>query len=90
MKKRTTVLLTGLAMTLLPMAAAPSAQAVCGEVGGPYVNANGCLLPGEGAAIAGSIVAADAWDEARQRWEGRPPCFTPAGVPYYTPGDMPC
>ena len=69
MKKRTTVLLTGLAMTLLPMVAAPSAQAVCGEVGGPYVNANGCLMPGEGAAIAGSIVAADAWDEARQRWD---------------------
>ena len=63
MKKRTTVLLIGLAMTLLPMAAAPSAQAVCGEVGGPYVNANGCLMPGEGAAIAGSIVAADAWDD---------------------------
>ena len=89
MKKRTTVLLTGLAMTLLPMAAAPSAQAVCGEVGGPYVNANGCLMPGEGAAIAGSIVAADAWDEARQRWGGPGAVLHPAGVPYYTPGICP-
>jgi hypothetical protein len=21
---------------------------------------------------------------------GRPPCYTPQGVPYYTPGDAPC
>ena len=92
MRKHTTALLAALAMTLLPMAVAPAAHAdVCGDVGGPYANVNGCLpAPGEGAAIVGSVVAADAWDEARQRWEGRPPCFTPAGVPYYTPGDLPC
>ena len=90
MRKHSTALLAALTMTLLPMAGAPSAHAeVCGEVGGPYANVNGCV-PGECAAIVGSVVAADAWDEARQRWEGRPPCFTPAGVPYYTPGDMPC
>ena len=44
----------------------------------------------EGAAIAGSVVVADAVDEARQRAQGRPPCYTREGVPYYTPGDAPC
>ena len=44
------------------------------------------------ALLSGGMAACGApiHDEARQRWEGRPPCFTPAGVPYYTPGDMPC
>ena len=92
MKKRTTVLLTGLAMTLLPMVAAPSAQAVCGEVGGPYVNANGCLMPGEGAAIAGSIVAADAWDErgsaGRAGRRASPPRVCPTTPPGICPADQ--
>ena len=29
-------------------------------------------------------------DAVAQAASGRPPCYTPAGVPYYTPGDSPC
>lgn len=92
MKKQ--VLLAALVLGALPIVGSPSAQAeVCGEAGGPNVNVNGCLPPGavaEGASILGSIAVADAVDEWRQRAAGRPPCFTPQGVPYYTPGDAPC
>lgn len=78
----------------LPLTVAPSASAeVCGSAGGPNVNVSGCLPPGtvaEGASVLGSIAVADAVDEWHQRLRGQPPCFTPQGVPYYTPGDMPC
>jgi len=37
-----------------------------------------------------NVAAADEVDEARQRAEGLPPCYTREGVPYYTPGDAPC
>jgi hypothetical protein len=66
------------------IAIAPAAHAnICpGAAGGPYPNPADCPI--------GSIAAADGVDEARQRLEGRPPCYTREGVPYYTPGDAPC
>ena len=94
MGKYSVALATAVVAATLQMGMAPAAQAdICGDAGGPYVNAGGCLPPGalqEGAAIAGSFVVADALDEARQRAQGRPPCYTREGVPYYTPGDAPC
>ena len=94
MRKPTAALLGALVLAGTPVVAAPSAQAdVCGTAGGPNVNVNGCLPPGtvgEGVEILGSIAVADAVDEWRQRASGRPPCYTPQGVPYYTPGDAPC
>lgn len=62
----------------------------------PTANANICPAAENGTSVnladcpIGSIAAADALDEARQRWQGRPPCYTREGVPYYTPGDAPC
>ncbi len=91
MKKLAAALLLGMGVAALPAGLTPVAHSeVCGNAGGPYVDVNGCLPPGEGAGIVGSIVVADGIDEWRQRAEGRPPCFTPAGVPYYTPGNEPC
>lgn len=90
MTKHASFLLAALAATALPLAVLPTAHA---DICGPDVNANGCLPPGavqEGAGILGSIAVADAADDWRQRMEGRPPCRTPEGVPYYTPGDSPC
>ena len=89
-------LLAALALTALPVAVSPTAGAdVCGSATGPAydVSADGCLPPGavaEGAGVLGSIAVADALDDWHQRMAGRPPCFTPQGVPYYTPGDSPC
>lgn len=82
--KLTGAFLAMITAAALQTALAPSAEAnVCpvGE-GGQVVNPANCPI--------GSIAAADALDEARQRWEGRPPCYTREGVPYYTPGDAPC
>lgn len=99
MKKFSGALLGALILASLPIAglsiaAAPSAAAeVCGSAGGPNVNVEGCIPPGtiaEGATVLGSVAVADAVDEWHQRLRGQPPCFTPAGVPYYTPGNMPC
>lgn len=93
MKKTSAVLLGALLLASLPIVASPASAEVCGSVGGPNVNVDGCLPPGavgEGATILGSVAVADAVDEWHQRLRGQPPCFTPQGVPYYTPGDMPC
>ena len=81
MKKPYAALLGALVLASLPIVASPASAEVCGNVGGPI---------GEGAAILGSVAVADAVDEWHQRLRGQPPCFTPQGVPYYTPGDMPC
>lgn len=87
----------GFAM-VLALAAAPAAIAtietpgvsradVCADAGGRHVDVGGCTdVAGRAAGVA---VAGD--DEAAaQAAAGQPPCFTPAGVPYYTPGDAPC
>ena len=93
-KKHRAILLAALAAAALPMAVSPAAGAeVCGSATGPDVSANACVPPGavqEGVGILGSIAVADAVDEWHQRIAGRPPCYTPEGVPYYTPGDSPC
>ncbi len=97
MKKPSAAVLGALILASLPIAVAPSASAdVCGNADGPNVNVEGCVpLPppvavAEGATVLGSVAVADAIDEWHQRLRGQPPCFTPQGVPYYTPGDMPC
>ncbi|MHA7653648.1 hypothetical protein ACX9NE_28060 [Mycobacterium sp. ML4] len=84
MNKVFVAMLAPVAAVMLQVAIAPSASAdVCPAAeGGQYVNPATCPL--------GSIARADALDEARQRLEGRPPCYTREGVPYYTPGDAPC
>lgn len=83
-KKLALAFLVTATASALQLGVAPSANAnICpaGENGTP-VNLAECPI--------GSIAAADALDEARQRWQGRPPCYTREGVPYYTPGDAPC
>jgi hypothetical protein len=85
--------------TVVALAAAPAAIAtiqtpgvsradVCADAGGRHVDVGGCTDVA-GRAATGAAVAGD--DEAAaQAAAGRPPCYTPAGVPYYTPGDAPC
>lgn len=91
MKKLSAALLLGMAAIVVSAAPTPVVHAeVCGNADGPYVGVNGCLPPGAVPGLLGSIAVADAVDEARQRAEGRPPCYTHAGVPYYTPGNEPC
>lgn len=82
--KLTGALLATVTAAALQMAVAPAANAnICPAAeNGASVNLADCPI--------GSIAAADALDEARQRWQGRPPCYTREGVPYYTPGDAPC
>jgi len=88
----------GLAL-VLALAAAPAAIVtiqtpavsradVCADAGGRHVDVGGCSDIA-GRAVNGAAIAGD--DEAAaQAAAGRPPCYTPAGVPYYTPGDAPC
>ena len=89
MKMLAAAALTGLGMALLPTAVAPSAQAeVCGDAGGPHVDVSGCThIAGD---IAAGVAVANADDAAAQAAAGLPPCYTPAGVPYYTPEGAPC
>jgi hypothetical protein len=92
MKKLSAVVLAAMAVGAAPIAMAPVAGAdVCGDVGGRHVSVGGCTnVAGDvatGAAVAGAATADDA---AAQAAAGQPPCYTPQGVPYYTPGDAPC
>lgn len=92
-KKLSAAVIGALAVASLPLVAPSAAAEVCGSAGGPYANVDGCIPNGpiaEGATILGSVAVADAVDEWHQRLRGQPPCFTPQGVPYYTPGNMPC
>ncbi|HTY29536.1 MAG TPA: hypothetical protein VMD51_15550 [Mycobacterium sp.] len=77
-----------------PVVVAPAHADVCGNVGGPHLDVNGCTEIGHdveiGADVLGAVVVADAADTAAQAAAGRPPCYTRDGVPYYTPGDDPC
>lgn len=105
-KKMTATLIGALALASVPAMIAPIAQAdVCGEVGGRHVSVGGCT-PGiiggvADAAVAGAAVAGAA-DWARYGFDqaypfsmvpafpGEQPCISPAGLPYYTPGNAPC
>jgi len=94
MKKLAAALLTAVGMAVVPVAISPAAHAdVCGDVGGRHVSVGGCTdVAGDavaGAAVAGAAVAG-ADDAAAQAIAGQPPCYTPEGVPYYTPGADPC
>lgn len=104
-KKLTGTLFAALALASVPAFIAPTAQAeVCGEVGGRHVAVSDCgpglVGLGVDAAVAGAAVGAGDW--ARYGWDqaypysvypafpGEAPCISPAGLPYYTPGDAPC
>jgi hypothetical protein len=89
MKKLAAALLSAMAMAAVPVAIAPGAQAdVCGDVGGRHVSVGGCTNGAADMAVAGAVAGAD--DAAAQAASGQPPCYTPQGVPYYTPGSDPC
>jgi hypothetical protein len=89
MKKPVVALLTAIAMSLAPVAIAPVAHAdVCGDVGGRHVDVGGCTHVGGDIAVGAAVAGAD--DAAAQAAAGQAPCFTPAGVPYYTPDGDPC
>jgi len=93
MLKCATAVLLFLAASMTPVMITPAAHAdVCGNVGGRHVSAGGCTDIARdatvGAAVAGATAAPE--DAAAQAAAGRPPCYTAAGVPYYTPGDLPC
>ncbi len=93
-KKLAGAVLAAMAMAVMPVTVAPAAQAdVCGDVGGRHVDVGGCTdIAGDavaGAVVAGAAVAAPE-DAAVQAATGQPPCYTPEGVPYYTPGADPC
>jgi hypothetical protein len=61
---------------------------VCADVGGRHVSAGGCTNAANDAAVGAAVAGSD--DAAAQAAAGQPPCYTPTGVPYYTPGDAPC
>ncbi|KAA0111459.1 hypothetical protein [Mycolicibacterium sp. P1-5] len=85
MKKLAAALLSAMALAAVPVAVAPGAQAdVCGDVGGRHVNVGGCTN------VAGDVAVASDDDAAAQATSGQAPCYTPQGVPYYTPGSDPC
>ena len=89
MKKLAAALLTAMAMAGVPAALAPVAHAdVCGDVGGRHVDVGGCTHVGADIAAGAAVAGAD--DAPGQAAAGQPPCYTPAGVPYYTPDGEPC
>jgi hypothetical protein len=106
MNKTTATLIGALALASLPTLITPIAQAdICGDVGGRHVSVGGCTpgLAGDavGAAVAGAAVAGAAdWNRYGfnqpypylmvPSFPGEQPCISPAGLPYYTPGDAPC
>jgi hypothetical protein len=89
MKKLAAVFLTTMAMAAVPALVTPVAGAdVCGDVGGRHVDVGGCT--NVGGDVASGVALADDDDAAAQAASGQPPCYTPTGVPYYTPGSDPC
>ncbi len=82
-KKFSVTLLATATAAALQISIAPVAHAdICVDEGYSYTHPDLCP--------EASILLADARDEAQQRAEGLPPCYTREGVPYYTPGDAPC
>jgi hypothetical protein len=61
---------------------------VCADAGGRHVDVGGCTDVARDAAVGVAVAGDD--DAAAQAAAGQPPCYTPAGMPYYTPGDAPC
>lgn len=104
-KKTTATLIGALALASLPALITPVAQAdVCGDVGGRHVSVGGCTDVARDIAapiVAGAaVVGVDDWarygfDQAYPysmvpAFPGEQPCISPAGLPYYTPGNAPC
>jgi hypothetical protein len=94
MKKMTMKTLTGAlfaatSVAVAPIVLTPVANAeVCGAVGGRHVEVGGCShVVGD---VAAGVALANDDDWATQEAAGQPPCYTPSGVPYYTPGGDPC
>ena len=90
MMKLSVGLVLGLAVAALPFTHVSVAHAdVCGNVGGPAVEVNGCAAAGVGCRgqrdrrRCGRRVAAT-------RRRPTTVLLTAAGVPYYTPGNEPC
>ncbi len=88
----------GLGMVVI-LAAVPAAIAtiqtpavgradVCADAGGRHVDVGGCTNVGSDVAVGVAVAGDD--EAAAQAAAGQPPCYTPTGVPYYTPGDAPC
>ena len=70
-------------LAVAPVAVAASAHAdVCGAVGGRHVDVGGCTDPGRWVAPAYAMWAAPP--------DAPPPCYSPDGVPYWTPAGEPC
>lgn len=88
MKKYSAAVLSAIAMALLPVAAIPAAHA--DTCAGPACVDVGPLVDVGNDVEVGAAVFADAADAVAQAASGRPPCYTAAGVPYYTPGNAPC
>ena len=90
-KKTAAILLSMAALSAVPAAIAPVAQAdVCGEVGGRHVAVGGCTpgIAGDAvdAAVGGGVADAVAGDWARY---GFPESYAYALVPSF-PGEAPC
>lgn len=89
MKKLLATLGATVAMAVVPVVVTPAVHAdVCGDVGGRHVSVGGCTNVAGDVAV-GTAVATDD-DAAAQAAAGQPPCYSPSGLPYYTPGDAPC
>ena len=89
MKTLAAALLTAMAMAIAPVAMAPVSHAdVCGDVAGRHVEAGGCTNIAGDVAVGAAVAGAD--EAGAQAAAGQPPCYTPAGVPYYTPDGDPC
>ena len=61
---------------------------VCAEGGGRHVDVGGCTNVVGDVAVGVAVAGDD--EAAAQATAGQPPCYTPTGVAYYTPGDAPC
>lgn len=99
--KLAATLLGALALVAIPVALTPTAQAdICGDVGGRHVSVGGCTPGIAGDVVDGAIAGAVVDDAFRDypgyamagvpAFPGEAPCYTPTGLPYYTPGNAPC
>jgi hypothetical protein len=92
MRKLTAKLLVAAALAVVPLAApvalAPGAHADQCADDGDHHNLGTCTdIAGD---IAMGAPVAEADDAAAQEAAGQPPCYSPGGVPFYTPGPQPC